>query len=98
MISQTLPSALEKEGWDIKTFKNKLLVIDVEGHELEVLKGCPSDFLKNFDYIMCEVSKIERHINAPVFEEVSAFLKIAGFSIDFEGPREFFDDVLYRRN
>ena len=72
-------------------------MVDVEGHELEVLKGCSTSFLSSFDYIVCEVSKVEEHIGAASFEEVTLFLEKNDFIIDFEGPREIFDDVIYKR-
>lgn len=95
--TSTLPNVLDSLNYDLEIIGSKLLVVDVEGHELEVLKGCPTTFLSSFDYIVCEVSKVERHIGAASFEEVTLFLKKNDFIIDFEGPRVIFDDVIYKR-
>jgi FkbM family methyltransferase len=96
--TSTLPRVLESLNYNLEIDGSKLLVIDVEGHELEVLKGCTPNFLSKFDYIMCEVSKFERHIGAASFEEITSFLNKNEFIIDFEGPREIFDDVIYKNS
>lgn len=96
--TSTLPKVLESLNYNLEIDGSKLLVIDVEGHEFEVLKGCTANFLSKFDYIMCEVSKFERHIDAASFEEITSFLNKNEFIIDFEGPREIFDDVIYKNS
>ena len=93
----TLPKVLESFNFSLQNVGCNLLVIDVEGHELEVLKGCSAEFLSSFDYIMCEVSKHVRHVGAASFSDITSYLKDRGFLIDFEGPREIFDDVIYKR-
>jgi FkbM family methyltransferase len=94
----TLPTIIGSNGYNLESYSSKLLVIDVEGHELEVLKGCPPAFLSSFDFIMCEVSKLERHKGAASFEEITSFLEKNQFIINFEGPRAIFDDVIYKRD
>jgi len=93
----TLPKVLESLNFNFEEVGSKLLVIDVEGHELEVLKGCSTQFLQSFDYIVCEVSKHERHVGAASFIDITTYLKKSGFLLDFEGPRRIFDDVIYKR-
>lgn len=95
--TSTLPKILESIDYDLEVVGSKLLVIDVEGHELEVLKGCSANFLSCFDFIMCEVSKVERHLGAASYEEITSYLAKNDFIADFEGPREIFDDVIYKK-
>jgi FkbM family methyltransferase len=95
--TSTLPKILESIDYDLELVGSKLLVIDVEGHELEVLKGCSANFLSSFDYIMCEVSKVERHLGAASYEEITSYLAKNDFITDFEGPRKIFDDVIYKK-
>jgi FkbM family methyltransferase len=93
----TLPKVLESLNFNFQKVGCNLLVIDVEGHELDVLKGCSTEFLLSFDFIMCEVSKHERHVGAASFGDITTYLSKRGFLIDFEGPRKIFDDVIYKR-
>lgn len=51
------------------------LKIDVQGFELEVLKGC-EDYLKSFLGVFCEVSLSQLYENAPKYWEVLQFLDI----------------------
>jgi FkbM family methyltransferase len=50
-----------------------LIKLDVEGFELEVLKGA-LDLLKNTKYLILEVSFIERHIGQPLFHDLVTYL------------------------
>ena len=50
-----------------------LMKLDVEGYELEVLKGAVN-CMENCQYIVLEVSFIERHIGQPLFHEVVYFM------------------------
>ncbi len=98
LVTSTLPKVLQSHHFNIAKTKSNLLVIDVEGHELEVLKGCSSEFLSSFDFILCEVSKQVRHFGAVSFTNLTTHLNKEGFTIDFEGPREIFDDVIFKRD
>lgn len=50
-----------------------MMKLDVEGYELEVLKGALK-CMANCRYIILEVSFIERHIGQPLFHEVVYFM------------------------
>jgi FkbM family methyltransferase len=52
--------------------------IDVQGYELEVLKG-GSEYLKNIDYIMTEVNRDEVYENCAKVDEIDKFLLEFGF-------------------
>ena len=55
------------------------LVIDTQGYELNVLRGCEG-LLKNVKTIICEVEYVELYKNQPLFDNIHEYLK----SFDFE--------------
>ena len=55
-----------------------ILKIDVQGAELEVLKGA-SDILKNIEVIFMEVSLLGLFVNGPQLSDVVDFMKKLGF-------------------
>lgn len=57
------------------------LVIDVQGYELEVLKGA-TETLKSIEKIKIEVNKGEVYEGCSQFEDVVKFLEDAGFKLD----------------
>ena len=67
----TLNDYFEKTNLD---FKNGLLKIDVQGYELEVLKGS-LEILHKFKYIIIELSNIELYTNQPLANEVIKFIE-----------------------
>jgi FkbM family methyltransferase len=66
---QTLDTILTETG----IAKADLVKLDVQGYELEVLKGA-RNFLKYGSVIMMEVSVIELYENNPLLQEVLAFM------------------------
>ena len=52
--------------------------MDVQGYELEVLKGS-TDILLKVDYILCEVNRAELYKNCPMVEDIDSFLNEYGF-------------------
>ena len=63
--------------------------IDVQGYELEVLKGC-NNFFEYFDYIFVECSFIELYEGQALAHEVIEYLKKHSFK--FEGIYNIFYD------
>jgi FkbM family methyltransferase len=61
-----------------KVFNYNLITLDVQGYELEVLKGS-SDLLLNVDYILCEVNRAELYKDCPMVEDIDKFLNNYGF-------------------
>ena len=61
-----------------KIFNYNLLTLDVQGYELEVLKGS-TDILLKVDYILCEVNRAELYKNCPMVEDIDSFLNEYGF-------------------
>jgi FkbM family methyltransferase len=74
LSTQTLDNLLISE----KSFQ--YLVLDVQGAELEVLKGS-LDSLRGFTAIVSEVSIRELYSKAPLFEDVALWLKHHGFEL-----------------
>ena len=72
VITQTMDELFQ----DLTNFK--FLCLDVQGAELEVLKGA-SRSLKVFDYIMSEVSIRQLYKGAPLFKDITNFLDNKGF-------------------
>ena len=58
-----------------------LLKIDVQGYELEVLKGC-GDILVKFDYIYVECSFVELYKEQVLVDEVIQYLINYSFKLD----------------
>lgn len=59
-------------------FKNKecsynLMTLDVQGYELEVLKGAKNT-LNSIEYILCEVNRAELYQGCPMVEDIDNFL------------------------
>ena len=80
-----------------------LLKIDVQGFELEALRGC-GDLLGRFEWIYVECSYLELYEGQPLADEVLAHLEHAGFAQQgrfnlVEGPDggEVQADFLLRR-
>ena len=62
-----------------------LAKLDVQGFELDVLKGA-ADSLKNIEVVILEVSLFRFEKNWPVLHEVVAFMQSRGFAVyDFAG-------------
>jgi FkbM family methyltransferase len=62
------------------TLRPTLLKIDVQGFELEVLKGA-TDLLPHVDAVYVEVSYIELYEGQALHEDIERFLTEAGFSM-----------------
>lgn len=57
------------------------LKVDVEGADLDVIKGAEANLGSSILGIQVEVSFIERHVGAPFFSEIDEYLREQGFSL-----------------
>ena len=65
----------------IKKFNSILMKIDVQGFELEVLKGS-KHVLKHINYLYIEASSVELYKNQPLLENIKDFLFEEGFFLE----------------
>ena len=65
-----------------KLEKINILKIDVQGAELDVLKGAAAMLTnKNIDLIYLEVEFVELYLNQPLFHDISSFLKTFDYNL-----------------
>jgi len=93
-----LPEILARHGIDTAAARRGLLVVDVQGHELEVLKGV-GEVLKAFALCQCEVSRVPLYDGGALFPEVDALMRSKGFRLASHMPVQVprHGDVLYVR-
>ena len=84
--------------------KPVLVKIDVQGYELEVLKGL-DETLSKVDYLLIEVSENEMYINQPKSDEIIKYLENRNFHIVKQGAQLKIDntnfiqrDLLFKKN
>jgi len=92
MTTRRLDSVLEDRGAPPVDF----LKLDVQGYELEVLKGAPVA-LGQAEVVLMEVSLLQVNAGAPPFEDFIAFMDRAGFrTFDICGQGRRRDGVLWQ--
>ena len=75
--------------------KFNFLNIDVQGYELEVLKG-GAKTLENIDYIYTEINRAEVYENTPHVDELDTYLKPYGFTrVESDWTGDTWGDGLY---
>lgn len=95
---EVLTTAIDDLEIPRQSLDGGLLVLDLQGVELEVLKGAVKT-LNQFNYILCEVSNVEMYRHQPLWPEINDFLKIHSFTlIDFQIDEEKgWGNALYRK-
>lgn len=71
-----------------------LLLIDIEGGELEAFKGA-STMLSNISYIISETQDVQRNQNAPLRSEIRDFLGLYGFEEKYTTCAGYFGDSIF---
>ena len=74
--SITLKKFIELNKIDLKNWE--VLIVDVEGAELKVLKGC-GNLISRFKFIRVETSEFRIFKNYPLIYQISYYLKKFGF-------------------
>lgn len=64
---------------DKKLKRPIFMKIDVQGAELDVLKSL-SNYIKNIDAIMVEISLVKLYKDAPTFDDINSYLKSTGMN------------------
>ena len=78
-VTFTGTEEVEMKKLDDYNYQNyNMIVIDVQGYELEVFKGATKT-LNNIDYIYCEVNRDEVYEGNAQVEEIDEFLSTYGF-------------------
>lgn len=93
-------STLDEE---LKDYENKynILNVDVQGYELEVLKGS-AKVLENIDIIFIEVNAVEMYKDCVLIDELDEFLKTHGFIREetiwnYHSEKKTWGDAIYIR-
>lgn len=97
LSTRTLPEILEELDVRVGTYSSSLLVLDVQGHELDVLKGAGVGFVQEFTYVCTEVSLEDVYEEAPTGWAVLNWLQGAGFETTTPLPTIHGDILLSRR-
>ena len=80
---------------DLEFDKFNFLNIDVQGYELEVLKG-GAKVLEGIDYIYTEINRAEVYENTPHVDELDTYLKPYGFiRVESDWTGDTWGDGLY---
>ena len=81
------------DNFDTKDYN--FLNIDVQGYELEVLKGSAKT-LKHVDYVYCEVNRDEVYEDNAYVEEIDEFLSFYGMErVETSWQGQIWGDALY---
>lgn len=96
--SRSLRDILAGHALDLTAASRPMLVVDVQGHELEVLRGL-GEGLRRFSQVKCEVSRIPMYAGGAQFGDIDAHMRSFGFRLAshryIQVPRH--GDVLYIR-
>lgn len=96
--TRSLPEILSRHGINVEAAQRAMLVVDVQGHELEVLRGLGAG-LGAFELCKCEVSRVALYEGGALFPQIDTHFSAQGFELVSHAkarvPRH--GDVLYRR-
>ena len=93
LVSTTINNILKEQSWGNIKYD---LVLDVQGAELDVLKGFSIDNLNNIQEIIVEISTKQFYKNGVLFNDLHNFICKNGFKL-CNNPRSDHCDVKYVR-
>jgi len=93
LLSTTIENILNKENWQDKKFD---MVLDVQGAELDVLKGFDEDRFKDIQRITTEISTEPFYVGGVLFNDLDNFITSRGFKL-LSNPGYNHCDVIYVR-
>jgi FkbM family methyltransferase len=91
IISTTIEDILKEHQWENLQYD---VILDVQGAELEVLKGFGKDNLKNITNLIVEASAEALYEGGVLFEELNTFLTSNKFSLN-SPPSNIHCDIVY---
>jgi len=77
---RSLDELMLSKGVDIAWENAELLKLDVQGYELEVLRGASETIKRATVAIFCEVEFFQLYENQPLFSDIETYLRQCGFS------------------
>ena len=97
--SKNLRTILNLHDINFNQIHKSMLVIDVQGHELSVLEGT-AELISQFDFLKCEVSRVEMYEGGTKFVDLDSFLKNNHFRLSSHPYWRVPDhgDVLYSKS
>ena len=96
VATSTLRDILSSAGVDPQSYETSLLVIDVQGHELQVLEGATPEIISSFSMICVEVSMQPLYHGAAGGDLVTAWIQQCGFRVGTPIPKVH-GDILFLR-
>ena len=88
----------DKQVLKINPFSYNFICLDVQGYELEVLKGS-KETLNHIDYILCEVNRDIVYHGCPMVNELDDYLKKYNFKrVETTWDGNTWGDALYIKN
>jgi FkbM family methyltransferase len=91
--STTIELIIKEQGWENTEYD---VILDVQGAELDVLRGFGENNLKNVKYLKTEISTKQFYKNGVLFADLNSFLTDKGFKLSAP-PSSNHCDVVYSR-
>ncbi len=83
---------------NISELQNPILVkLDIQGYELEALKGLGS-LLNKIDYVLIEVSFQEAYLNQPLADDIIKYLKTKNFKLINKNNETLLKNQIYQQD
>lgn len=91
---RTIGKYMDESGFELAKFN--FLNLDIQGYELEALKGC-SNLLEGIDYVYTEINYEQVYKNNATAHELSSLLTTHGFKKDTKKTEQGWGDAFFVR-